>query len=215
MHKFIVNGRQFLFDENTNSLHEIDRLVWDLVELETFDEDEALERLGHCYPEAEIRIAVAELKELAEAGLINTDPTPRPQIPITDPPLVKALCLHLAHDCNLRCIYCFAGTGPFGGSRELMSAEVGRAALDFLVRSSGSRRNLEVDFFGGEPLLNFPVVQELVAYGRQLEQKHDKVFRFTLTSNATLLSDEVQEFLIRERIAVVLSIDGRQRINDR
>ncbi len=214
MHRFVVNRTRFLFDENTNSLHEIDQLVWDLVEAQTFDESEALQRLGGRYPAPDIRTALAELKELAKAGLINSAPVPRPEIPVTDPPLVKALCLHLAHDCNLRCIYCFAGTGPFGGSRELMSDEVGRAALDFLVHSSGARRNLEVDFFGGEPLLNFPVVQKLVAYGHQLEKEHDKVFRFTLTTNATLLTPEVQEFLNREKIAVVLSIDGRQQVND-
>jgi uncharacterized protein len=214
MHKFIVNGCRLLFDENSNSLHEIDQLVWDLLDLDPVDENEALRCLGERYSAEDIRTGLDELTELTKKGLIKTSALPRPQLPIADPPLVKALCLHLAHDCNLRCIYCFAGTGPFGGSRELMSAEVGRAALDFLVRSSGARRNLEVDFFGGEPLLNFPVVQELVAYGRQLEQEHDKVFRFTLTTNATLLTEEVQEFLNRERIAVVLSIDGRQQIND-
>jgi uncharacterized protein len=214
MHRFTINGSQFLFDENTNSLHEIDQLVWDLLNTETLEESEALQRLGDRYSAESIRSALAELAELREAGLIFTPPVPRPEIPHTDPPLVKALCLHLAHDCNLRCMYCFAGTGPFGGSRELMPAHVGRAALDFLVRSSGSRRNLEVDFFGGEPLLNFPVVKELVAYGRQLEQQHDKVFRFTLTTNATLLTEEVQEFLNRERIAAVLSIDGRPSVND-
>ena len=129
--------------------------------------------------------------------------------------VVKALCLNVAHDCNLRCSYCFADEGEYRGRRGMMSAEVGKAALDFLVRSSGNRRNLEVDFFGGEPLMNFPVVKELVAYGRELEQKHDKRFRFTLTTNGVLLTDEILAFCNREMGNLVLSIDGRREIHDR
>lgn len=215
MHKFMINGHRLLFDENSNSLHEIDQVVWDLLELDSWEEEDALRCLDGRYQVEDVRSGLAELRELSNRGLINTPALPRPQLQLAEPPLVKALCLHLAHDCNLRCMYCFAGTGPFGGARELMSAEVGRAALDFLVRSSGPRRNLEVDFFGGEPLLNFPVVKELVAYGRQLEEEFNKVFRFTLTTNATLLTQEVEEFLNREHIAVVLSLDGRPEVNDR
>ena len=129
--------------------------------------------------------------------------------------VVKALCLNVAHACNLACRYCFAGAGEYHGSRELMSAEVGRAALDFLVANSGSRRNLEVDFFGGEPLLNWEVIKEIVGYGRQLEEKHDKHFRFTLTTNGTLLTDEILEFVNKEMDNIVLSIDGRKEVNDR
>ncbi len=129
--------------------------------------------------------------------------------------VVKALCLHIAHACNLKCEYCFAGEGEYHGDRALMSLEVGKQALDFLVANSGNRHNLEVDFFGGEPLLNFDVVKELVRYGRSLEEKHDKHFRFTLTTNGVLLDDDVMEFANREMDNVVLSVDGRKEIHDR
>ena len=128
--------------------------------------------------------------------------------------VVKALCLHIAHDCNLACRYCFAGEGEYKGDRSLMSLEVGKKALDFLVANSGNRRNLEVDFFGGEPLMNFDVVKELVAYGRELEKTHDKHFRFTLTTNGVLLRDDVIEFANKEMDNIVLSIDGRKEVHD-
>ncbi len=129
--------------------------------------------------------------------------------------VVKALCLHIAHDCNLACRYCFAGEGEYKGDRSLMSYETGKQALDFLVSHSGHRHNLEVDFFGGEPLLNFEVVKQLVAYGRQLEKANDKHFRFTLTTNGVLLTDDVIEFANREMDNIVLSIDGRKEVHDR
>ena len=129
--------------------------------------------------------------------------------------VVKALCLHIAHDCNLACKYCFAEEGEYHGRRALMSLEVGKKALDFLVENSGKRRNLEVDFFGGEPLMNWQVVKDLVAYGRELEKTNDKHFRFTLTTNGVLLNDEVQEFVNKEMDNVVLSLDGRKEVNDR
>ena len=129
--------------------------------------------------------------------------------------VVKAMCLHIAHDCNLACRYCFAEEGEYHGRRALMSYEVGKKALDFLIASSGNRKNLEVDFFGGEPLMNWDTVKQLVAYGREQEKLHDKHFRFTLTTNGVLLNDEVQEFLNREMDNVVMSLDGRKEINDR
>lgn len=215
MHKFAINGRRFLFDENTNSLHAVDQLVWDVLEVGTLAEDAVLSALSDRYSVSDLREVLSELTSLRDSGLLETAPLAAPELPVSERPMVKALCLHLAHDCNLRCMYCFAGTGPFGGSRELMPAHVGKAALDWLVESSGPRRHLEVDFFGGEPLLNFPVVKELVAHGRRLEQQHDKIFRFTLTTNATLLTEEVQSFLNEQQIAVVLSLDGRQAVNDR
>ena len=129
--------------------------------------------------------------------------------------VVKALCLHIAHDCNLACKYCFAEEGEYHGRRALMSYEVGKKALDFLIANSGSRRNLEVDFFGGEPLMNWQVVKDLVAYGREQEKIHNKHFRFTITTNGVLLNDEIQEFVNREMDNVVLSLDGRKEVNDR
>jgi uncharacterized protein len=128
--------------------------------------------------------------------------------------VVKALCLHIAHDCNLACRYCFAEEGEYHGRRDLMSYEVGKRALDFLIENSGSRKNLEVDFFGGEPLMNWQVVKDLVAYGREQEKLHNKKFRFTLTTNGVLLSDEVMEFANKEMSNVVLSIDGRKDVHD-
>ncbi|MGI6358236.1 MAG: thioether cross-link-forming SCIFF peptide maturase [Bacillota bacterium] len=215
MHRFVVNGERFVLDENTNSLHQVDQMVWDILGLDDLREEVVVAALGERYPMAELQQALEELQQLRQAGLLFTAPPEPVSTVSTEQPLVKALCLHLAHDCNLRCAYCFAGTGPFGGSRELMPLEVGQAALDFLVQSSGPRRNLEVDFFGGEPLLNFRVLQQLVDYGRSLGEQHNKNFRFTLTTNATLLTQEVQDYLNREQIAVVLSLDGRQEINDR
>lgn len=174
-----------------------------------------LERLRGKYPEPELREAAAELLALHEAGQLFSADTALEEIKLPQGnPLVKSLCLHIAHDCNLRCRYCFASTGRFGGQRELMSAEVGRAALDFLLEASGSRKNCEVDFFGGEPLLNFPVVQELVAYGREQASKKGKVFKFTLTTNAVLLDEKVEQWLNEQDIAVVLSLDGRPAVND-
>ena len=128
--------------------------------------------------------------------------------------VVKALCLHIAHDCNLACRYCFAEEGEYHGRRALMSFDVGKKALDFLIANSGSRRNLEVDFFGGEPLMNWQVVKDLVAYGREQEKLYDKKFRFTLTTNGVLLNQEVMEFCNREMGNVVLSIDGRKEVHD-
>ena len=129
--------------------------------------------------------------------------------------VVKALCLHIAHDCNLACRYCFAEEGEYHGRRALMSFEVGKKALDFLIANSGNRVNLEVDFFGGEPLMNWEVVKQLVEYGRSVEKEHNKRFRFTLTTNGVLLNDEIMEFVNREMGNVVLSIDGRKDVNDR
>lgn len=214
MHKFAVLGSKLLFDENSNSLHEIDQMVWDILDAPEMTEESVLHHLQNKYDDSEVIEALAEIQALKKQGQLFVPELPQPVMPVGEP-MVKALCLHMAHDCNLRCVYCFAGTGPFGGCRELMPLEVGRAALDMLVQTSGPRRNLEVDFFGGEPLLNFDVVKELVNHGRQLERQTGKRFRFTLTTNATLLTQEVKDFLNAEQIAVVLSLDGRPEINDR
>ena len=169
------------------------------------------------YSSEEIRTACEECEELREAGMLYTEDAYRPAIEefAQRETVVKALCLHVAHDCNLACRYCFAEEGEYHGRRALMSLETGKQALDFLVANSGNRRNLEVDFFGGEPTLNWNVVKELVAYGRALEKEHNKNFRFTLTTNGVLLNDEIMEFCNREMGNVVLSIDGRPETNDR
>ena len=129
--------------------------------------------------------------------------------------VIKALCLHIAHTCNLNCAYCFASQGNYSGERALMSFETGKRALDFLIENSGSRRNLEVDFFGGEPLMNFGVVKRLVKYAREIEKEHNKNFRFTLTTNGVLVDDDVIDFANKEMSNVVLSLDGRKEVHDR
>src|SRR5690554_5577878 len=130
-------------------------------------------------------------------------------------PVIKAMCLHAAHDCNLRCSYCFASTGDFKGERGLLDLETGKKALEFLVEHSGHRKNLEVDFFGGEPMMNFQVVKQLVEYGREMEKQYKKQFRFTITTNGLLLDDEALEYINREFVNVVISIDGRPEVHDK
>ncbi len=180
-----------------------------------------LEKLGaellDRYSETEIREALLEVIGLTEAGQLFVEDTYECMIEEVKKrkTVVKALCLHIAHDCNLACRYCFAEEGEYHGRRALMSLETGKKALDFLIACSGGRHNLGVDFFGGEPLMNWQVVKELVAYGREQEKIHDKHFRFTLTTNGVLLNDEVQEFVNREMDNVVLSLDGRREVNDK
>ncbi len=175
------------------------------------------ERFEDRYSESDLKEALEDVTELTEAGKLFVqdcyeclleDVKERKTV-------VKALCLHIAHDCNLACRYCFAEEGEYHGRRALMSFEVGKKALDFLIEHSGNRRNLEVDFFGGEPLMNWQVVKELVAYGREQEKLHGKHFRFTVTTNGVLLDDEILEFVNREMDNVVLSLDGRKEVNDR
>jgi uncharacterized protein len=193
----------------------VDDVTYDVI---AHFQESGLDDLKNClsYDDHEIEEANQEVLELKEQGLLFTEDTYEDYIQEVKSrkTVVKALCLHIAHDCNLACRYCFAGEGEYKGDRSLMSADVGRAALDFLVKSSGSRHNLEVDFFGGEPTMNFEVVKEIVRYGRSLEEKYDKHFRFTLTTNGILLNDEIMEFANREMDNVVLSIDGRKEIHD-
>ncbi len=174
-------------------------------------------RFTERYSGEQLREAVEEILELKEAGMLFTDDIYEKYIADFGKreTVVKALCLHIAHDCNLACRYCFAEEGEYHGRRALMSFEVGKKALDFLIANSGNRVNLEVDFFGGEPLMNWEVVKQLVEYGRSVEKEHNKRFRFTLTTNGVLLNDEIMEFVNREMGNVVLSIDGRKDVNDR
>ena len=206
-------------DINSGSVHVTDDVTYEILPFfQTKTEDEICELLSGRYTQEEIRESCAEIRELIEQGTLFTEDDYEPYIDsFSDrPTVVKALCLNIAHDCNLACKYCFAEEGEYhGGHRELMSLEVGKKALDFLVANSGGRRNLEVDFFGGEPTMNWEVVKELVHYGRELEKTHDKNFRFTLTTNGVLLNEEIEEFCNREMSNVVLSIDGRKEVNDK
>ena len=209
-----------MLDVNSGAVHVVDDIVYDVIPyLEQDGETPASIRdsLAGKYPEEEIKAAMDECQELKESGLLFTEDRYRPAIEDFKkrPTVVKALCLHIAHDCNLACKYCFAEEGEYHGRRALMSFEVGKKALDFLIANSGSRRNLEVDFFGGEPLMNWQVVKDLVRYGREQEKIHNKNFRFTLTTNGVLLNDEVMEFCNREMGNVVLSMDGRKEVHDK
>lgn len=220
VHQYKMGGYNIVIDVNSGAIHVVDDMTYDMIEMyESSDKDSIFAEMAKRYPvhKDEITEVWDEIAELIAAEELFTKDSYEPYI--TDfakrPTVVKALCLHIAHDCNLACQYCFAEEGEYHGKRELMSYEVGRKALDFLVANSGNRRNLEVDFFGGEPLMNFQVVKDLVAYGRSLEETHDKKFRFTLTTNGVLLNDDIMEFANQEMGNVVLSIDGRKEVHDR
>lgn len=220
-----------MLDVNSGCVHVVDELGYDVIaclreqsEEQTSQDlrrDETKEylccRLGGKYPQEELEEMLSDVAALADAGqLFSADVYENYAGEVMKhKTVVKALCLHIAHDCNLACRYCFAEEGEYHGRRALMSFEVGKKALDFLIANSGSRRNLEVDFFGGEPLMNWQVVKDLVAYGREQEKKHGKHFRFTVTTNGVLLNDEIQEFINQEMDNVVLSLDGRKEVNDR
>lgn len=218
VHQYKNNGYNIVLDVNSGAVHVVDDVVYDIIPLfETCTKEEIISRLGQSYPESEIAEGHEEVAALAKGQQLFTKDEYEDYMEQFQerPTVVKALCLHIAHDCNLACRYCFAEEGEYHGRRAIMPYEVGKAALDFLIGASGNRRNLEVDFFGGEPLMNFGVVKELVAYGREQEKIHNKNFRFTLTTNGVLLDDEVMEFANREMANVVLSIDGRKEVNDR
>ena len=229
VHLYKNNGYNMVLDVNSGSIHVVDDVVYDVLELlneaedrrkeEGFRQeitDKMLAKYGEDITAEDMKDVFEDLDELEENGtLFTVDVYKEGVIDFKKrQTVVKALCLHIAHDCNLACRYCFAGEGEYKGDRSLMSLEVGKKALDFLVANSGNRRNLEVDFFGGEPLMNFDVVIELVAYGRELEKTHDKHFRFTLTTNGVLLRDDVIEFANKEMDNIVLSIDGRKEVHD-
>lgn len=215
VHQYKNNGYNIVMDVCSGAVHVVDDVTYDVIALfEDKDLDSIVSELP--YAKEDIEEAYAEVKELKEEKLLFTEDIYEDYITEVKnrKTVVKALCLHIAHDCNLACRYCFAEEGEYKGDRSLMSAEVGKAALDFLVSHSGNRRNLEVDFFGGEPTMNFSVVKEVVAYGRSLEEKYNKHFRFTLTTNGLLLNDDIMEFANQEMDNVVLSIDGRKEVHD-
>ena len=216
IHQYKNNGYNIVLDVCSGSVHVVDDLVYDVIALyEELSLDDIVKQLSK-YPENEIREAYDEITELKEAGQLFTEDVYKDAIIDFKKrkTVVKALCLHIAHDCNLACKYCFAEEGEYHGGRALMSYEVGKKALDFLIANSGNRVNLEVDFFGGEPLMNFQVIKDLVAYGRSKEKEFNKKFRFTLTTNGMLLDDDVMEFANKEMANVVLSIDGRKEVHD-
>ena len=230
IHQYKNNGYNIVMDVNSGSVHVVDDVVYDAIALlepvmgelvepkaiPVKSRRQVTEELEKKYGETDATEALAEVQQLIDAEeLYVQDIYQEYMVDFKKrETVVKALCLHIAHDCNLGCLYCFAGEGEYHGRRALMSFEVGKKALDFLIAASGNRRNLEVDFFGGEPLMNLEVVKQLVAYGRSREADSNKRFRFTLTTNGMLLNEEVMDFCNREMSNVVLSLDGRREVND-
>ena len=214
IHAFRALGLNIVMDVESGAVHCVDETAYEILSrLDSASREEIRRELSPRFSSDALDQAFDEIDGLIADGQLCT---PAPEVePAGYKGVVKALCLHVAHDCNLRCKYCFAQEGGFGRERGLMPASVGKAALDFLVRHSGARRNLEVDFFGGEPLMNFEVVREIVAYGRELEKTHDKVFKFTLTTNGINLTPEMIEYMHREMENVVISLDGRKSVHDR
>lgn len=228
IHQYQNGEFNIVLDVNSGAVHIVDELVYQIIPmLEHLVKEDKLSK-DVCfqyikeqgldkYSDAQVEEAVEEIVELTNAGMLYTKDVYENYIDSfkNRETVVKALCLHIAHDCNLRCKYCFAEEGEYHGRRALMSYEVGKKALDFLIENSGNRVNLEVDFFGGEPLMNWQVVKDLVAYGRSQEAVHNKKFRFTLTTNGVLLNEEILEFANKEMANVVLSIDGRKEVHDK
>ena len=225
VHQYQLGGYNIVLDICSGSVHVVDEVAYDIIEMfENADRNTVLKVIAEKYAgreditQADIAECYEQVVGLKDCGKLFTPDTFEPiagELKEKTAGVVKALCLHIAHTCNLNCSYCFASQGKYHGDRAVMSFEVGKRALDFLIEHSGTRRNLEVDFFGGEPLMNFDVVKQLVAYARSIEKEHKKNFRFTLTTNGLLIDDDVIDFANRECSNVVLSLDGRKEIHDR
>lgn len=219
VHTFYLNGYYIALDVNSGAVHVLDKLCFDL--LNKFEDKlpeefpkEILDELSKEYSREELLEVYSELLELQKAGqLFSEDDYERFTDMMKGAP-IKSMCLHISHDCNLRCKYCFASTGDFGKGRKLMPVETGKKAIDFLLTHSGNRHNLELDFFGGEPLMNWDAVKKIVDYARSKEEEYNKKFRFTVTTNGVLLNDDNIDYINKEMKNVVLSLDGRKCVND-
>ena len=224
IHQYKLGGYNIVLDICSGSVHAVDEVAYDIIELfEKESREDILKKLGEKYAsreditEDDIAECYAQVEALRDSGKLfapDTFEAMAGTLKAKTSGVIKALCLHIAHTCNLNCEYCFASQGNYHGERQVMSFEVGKRALDFLIEQSGSRRNLEVDFFGGEPLMNFEVVKQLVEYARSIEKEKGKNFRFTLTTNGLLIDDDVIDFCNREMCNVVLSLDGRKEVHD-
>ncbi|NLT47460.1 MAG: thioether cross-link-forming SCIFF peptide maturase [Clostridiales bacterium] len=217
IHKFQFHDLNIAMDVNSGAIHVISDIVYDILDFYPAESKQTvISKLADRYSIQELNEAFDEIETLKQAGMLFADDSQvttemlegRGQV-------IKAMCLHVAHDCNMRCKYCFGDTGAFEGHRSLLSFETGKQAIDFLLTHSGTRRNLEIDFFGGEPLMNFEVVKQLVAYGREAEKAFGKNIRFTITTNGLLLDEEKSRFINENMENVILSIDGRPEVNDR
>ena len=220
VHQYKLNGYNIVLDTASGSVHAVDEVAYDIIEMyKTSTPEEITEVITKKYADvsaADVLECLDDIADLEDAGkLYSKDEYEELACNYkNNSKVIKALCLHVAHTCNLNCSYCFASQGKYQGDRAIMSFEVGKRAFDFLIENSGTRRNLEVDFFGGEPLMNWDVVKQLVAYARSIEKQHNKNFRFTLTTNGLLIDDEVIDFLNKEMSNVVLSLDGRRDVHD-
>ena len=219
IHKYKLGGFNIVLDVNSGGVHVVDDLTYDMldnVEL-PFEEkcpEKVIKKLSKYYSVDEIESCYNEIVELYNDQILFSEDDYEKYADYSVASPVKAMCLNIAHDCNLRCKYCFASTGDFGKGRKLMTFETGKKAIDFLLEKSLDRKNLELDFFGGEPLMNFDVVKQIVEYARSREAEYGKKFRFTITTNGVLLDDDKIDFINREMSNVVLSIDGRKEVND-
>ncbi len=222
IHQYQLLNQNIVLDTSSGGVYSVDKMAYDIISMfEQSSKQEIIEKISKDYTDAdtnEIEECYAQIVELKEQGVLFSDDkfeNMAGELKAKTSGVIKALCLHIAHACNLNCEYCFASQGKYHGERALMSFEVGKRALDFLVENSGTRKNLEVDFFGGEPLMNFQVVKDLVKYARSIEKEKNKNFRFTLTTNGVLIDDDVIEFANKEMSNVVLSLDGRKEVHDR
>ena len=219
VHAFENNGYYIVLDVNSGSIHCVDEMVYEILKAFPYgfsSSEEVIQKFKGKYDEQELIQVCEEIKELEKEGMLYTPDLDENLLwdKLENGNGVKALCLNIAHDCNLACEYCFASKGDYNTNRGLMSEEVAHRALDFLAAHSGNRKNIEVDFFGGEPLLNFDVVKKAVAYGREIEKQGNKKFHFTITTNGTLLNDEIIDYLNETMDNVVISLDGRRKVND-
>jgi uncharacterized protein len=212
IHVFNIKDLYFATDTSTGLVHAVDKIVFDLLMNEKFKDENKYSELYNEYGESTVREALSEIQYLIDNKMLYTEDI---KYVNTIKPVIKAMCLNMTHDCNLRCEYCFASQGTYNGEKAFLSFETGKKAFDYLVKNSGNRKNLEVDFFGGEPLMNFDVIKKLVDYGRSLEKEYNKHFRFTVTTNGVLLDEEKMDYINENMDNVVLSIDGRKETNDR
>lgn len=217
IHKFLLDDTYFVIDINSGSIHEVDEMIYDMLndDNKLHDKQEIIDNLKDKYDANDLSEAYDELKELEEEGMLFSEDLYR-DIALNDnkQDYIKALCLNVVHDCNLRCKYCFADEGDYHGCRKPMSAEVGKKAIDYVIKKSGPRKNIEVDLFGGEPLMVFDTIKEIVNYAREREKECGKNIRFTMTTNCTLLDEEKMEYLDKNMGNIVLSLDGRKEVND-
>ena len=218
IHKFKQGDEYYVIDVNSGTLHIIDELVYDILSNDEsiMSLSEVTENLKNKYELSEIKEAYSEVQELINKGILYSKDLYEAIAKNNDSRYyIKALCLNIAHDCNLRCKYCFADEGEYKGARKLMTSEIGKKAIDFVIEKSGPRKNIEVDLFGGEPLLAFDVIKDIVEYAKIKGKEHNKNIRFTMTTNSVLLNDEIMEYIDKNMGNIVLSIDGRKQVNDK